>query len=286
MYSERYRKAAVAEYFDKGKNASQVAPHYNVHVSTLLRWVEKECGAPVPEKHHRGKYAGKLSVDDVQYSKRAASKYPIKTVTESVNARRAEGGKGPVCGRTVRRAVQGRKHPMKALLPMKSKPVSTANRRKRIVYCSSKAALVVQNRVYVDSKTFTRASYAGQSKVLSYQYPGKRKVATTLRAQPISHGYARVGLDFRTPLIFTALKTVAQIASSEGINTNYQLPNDPVKAGRRWGQRHPQGANLGSNGILNFLSKLKQWLPPAHPKSLASQCMSGQPISTCHALTS
>ena len=68
--------------------------------------------------------------------------------------------------------------------------------------------------------------------------------------------------------------------------TNYQLPNDPVKAGRRWGQRHPQGANLGSNGILNFLSKLKQWLPPAHPKSLASQCMSGQPISTCHALTS
>ena len=67
---------------------------------------------------------------------------------------------------------------------------------------------------------------------------------------------------------------------------NYQLPNDPVKAGRRWGQRHPQGANLGSNGILNFLSKLKQWLPPAHPKSLASQCMSGQPISTCHALTS
>ena len=68
--------------------------------------------------------------------------------------------------------------------------------------------------------------------------------------------------------------------------TNYQLPKGPVKAGRRWGQRHPQGANLGSNGILNFLSKLKQWLPPAHPKSLASQCMSGQPISTCHALTS
>ena len=63
--------------------------------------------------------------------------------------------------------------------------------------------------------------------------------------------------------------------------TNYQLPNGPVKAGRRWGQRHPQGANLGSNGILKFLSKLKQWLPPAPPKSLASQCMSGQPISTC-----
>ena len=39
------------------------------------------------------------------------------------------------------------------------------------------------------------------------------------------------------------------------IITNYQLPNGPVKAGRRWGQRHPQGANLGSNGILKFLSK-------------------------------
>ena len=37
--------------------------------------------------------------------------------------------------------------------------------------------------------------------------------------------------------------------------TNYQLPNGPVKAERRWGQRHPQGANLGSNGILKFLSK-------------------------------
>ena len=75
-------------------------------------------------------------------------------------------------------------------------------------------------------------------------------------------------------------------SSSDHINTNYQLPNGPVKAGRRWGQRHPQGANLGSNGILKFLSKLKQWLPPAPPKSLASQCMSGQPISTCHVLTS
>ena len=31
---------------------------------------------------------------------------------------------------------------------------------------------------------------------------------------------------------------------------NYQLPDGPVKAGRRWGQRHPQGANLGSNGRL------------------------------------
>ena len=79
---------------------------------------------------------------------------------------------------------------------------------------------------------------------------------------------------------------LAALCGCRTLITNYQLPNGPVKAGRRWGQRHPQGANLGSNGILNFLSKLKQWLPPAHPKSLASQCMSGQPISTYHALTS
>ena len=37
--------------------------------------------------------------------------------------------------------------------------------------------------------------------------------------------------------------------------TNYQLPNGPIRAGRRWGQRHPQGANLGSNGVLKLLSK-------------------------------
>ena len=39
------------------------------------------------------------------------------------------------------------------------------------------------------------------------------------------------------------------------VQLQLQLQNGPVKAGRRWGQRHPQGANLGSNGILKFLSK-------------------------------
>ena len=48
------------------------------------------------------------------------------------------------------------------------------------------------------------------------------------------------------------------VANVRAFITNYQLPDGPVKAGRRWGQRHPQGANLGSNGILKFLSKLKQ----------------------------
>ena len=49
--------------------------------------------------------------------------------------------------------------------------------------------------------------------------------------------------------------SVKAAAASGLIVTNYQLPNGPVKAGRRWGQRRPQGANLGSNGILKFLSK-------------------------------
>jgi hypothetical protein len=29
------------------------------------------------------------------------------------------------------------------------------------------------------------------------------------------------------------------------------LPNGLIKVRRRWGQRHPQGANSGSNGKLN-----------------------------------
>ena len=37
--------------------------------------------------------------------------------------------------------------------------------------------------------------------------------------------------------------------------------------------------------IIRLSKHIAQWLPPAHPGSLASQCMSGQPISTCCALT-
>ena len=48
-------------------------------------------------------------------------------------------------------------------------------------------------------------------------------------------------------------------------HTNYQLPNGPVKAGRPWGQRHPQGANLGSNGILKFLSKTRTMAATSPP---------------------
>jgi hypothetical protein len=46
--------------------------------------------------------------------------------------------------------------------------------------------------------------------------------------------------------------------------TNYQLPNGLIKVRRRWGQRHPQGANSGSNGKLKLMRNSKQ-LPPAHP---------------------
>ena len=64
---------------------------------------------------------------------------------------------------------------------------------------------------------------------------------------------------FTTSAVQVMCATCAPYMCTNGaihtIITNYQLPNGPVKAGRRWGQRHPQGANLGSNGILKFLSK-------------------------------
>jgi hypothetical protein len=66
--------------------------------------------------------------------------------------------------------------------------------------------------------------------------------------------------------------------------TNYQLPNGLIKVRRWWGQRHPQGANSGSNGKLKVMLKLKT-AATSPPLSHASQCMSGQPISTCHVLT-
>jgi hypothetical protein len=57
-----------------------------------------------------------------------------------------------------------------------------------------------------------------------------------------------------------------------GLITNYKmyslllivlLQNGLIKVRRRWGQRHPQGANSGSNGKLKLMLNSKQ-LPPAH----------------------
>jgi hypothetical protein len=45
------------------------------------------------------------------------------------------------------------------------------------------------------------------------------------------------------------------------------LPNGLIKVRRRWGHRHPQGANSGSNGKLKLMPNSK-WLPPAHPYPL------------------
>ena len=84
--------------------------------------------------------------------------------------------------------------------------------------------------------------------------PANMQHRQTLRPYICSHiatGWSQ------TPSWCTAPR-VSQIQPHTEINTNYQLPDGHVKAGRRWGQRHPQGANLGSNGILKFLSKLKQ----------------------------
>ena len=48
--------------------------------------------------------------------------------------------------------------------------------------------------------------------------------------------------------------------------TQYHLPNGPVKAGRRWGQRHPQGANLGSKGIDSRGAKIGAILRIVSPR--------------------
>jgi hypothetical protein len=59
-----------------------------------------------------------------------------------------------------------------------------------------------------------------------------------------------------------------------------RVPIDPITVGRRWGQRHPQRANSGSIGRINSNQALNM-AATSPPYSLASQCMSGQPISIC-----
>jgi hypothetical protein len=60
--------------------------------------------------------------------------------------------------------------------------------------------------------------------------------------------------------------------------TEYRLPNGLIKVRRRWGQRHPQGANLGSNGILKLMSLNANWLPPAHPNPLPANVCQASPF--------
>jgi hypothetical protein len=45
---------------------------------------------------------------------------------------------------------------------------------------------------------------------------------------------------------------------------------------RRWGQRHPQEANSGSNGKLKLMLKSKQ-LPPAHPYPMLANVYQASP---------
>jgi hypothetical protein len=59
--------------------------------------------------------------------------------------------------------------------------------------------------------------------------------------------------------------------------TNYQLPNGLIKVRRRWGQRHPQGANSGSNGKLKLMLNSKQ-LPPAHPYPMLANVYQASPF--------
>jgi hypothetical protein len=46
--------------------------------------------------------------------------------------------------------------------------------------------------------------------------------------------------------------------STTPITSLTRLPIDPITVGRRWGQRHPQGANSGSIGRLDSKPSLKQ----------------------------
>jgi hypothetical protein len=59
--------------------------------------------------------------------------------------------------------------------------------------------------------------------------------------------------------------------------TPYQLPNSLIKVTRRWGQRHPQGANSGSNGKLELMPNSKE-LPPAHPNPLLANVYQASPF--------
>ena len=55
----------------------------------------------------------------------------------------------------------------------------------------------------------------------------------------------------------------------------------PCQSGAPVGAAPPTRSQLRLQRHTQFpLQDFRQWLPPAHPRSLASQCMSGQPILT------
>ena len=60
---------------------------------------------------------------------------------------------------------------------------------------------------------------------------------------------------FTVQPLSTCLLQLYQLANDSHHITNCQLRIDPLEAERRWGQGHPQGAHLGSNGRLELLSK-------------------------------
>jgi hypothetical protein len=53
------------------------------------------------------------------------------------------------------------------------------------------------------------------------------------------------------------------------------ITNGLIKVRRRWEQRHPQGANSGSNGKLELMPNSK-WLPPKHEVPVAIESTSLQ----------
>jgi hypothetical protein len=71
-----------------------------------------------------------------------------------------------------------------------------------------------------------------------------------------------------------------EVGVSKKVFTNYQLPNGLIKVRRRWGQRHPQGANSGSNGKLKLMLNSKQ-LPPAHPYPMLANVYFTKQMMSC-----
>lgn len=60
--------------------------------------------------------------------------------------------------------------------------------------------------------------------------------------------------------------------------TDYRLPNGSIKVERRWGQRHPQGANLGSNGRLKLIAETQDGCHQPNPKPLPAHVSQASPF--------
>lgn len=215
--TEARRAELVTFYMKNKRDAELTASAFNVHVSTVKRWVDrKKHGSNLANKpHHHHRRA--LSSDQVRYVRRVAKKRTTGVVTVRVNEKRAAEALPPVHERTVRRAITSGRQPLKALKRLKVKPVSATNMVKRVAYCKSRAIKEFSNRLYADSKTFSYATYKIGAGQVQYQDPGNRLTLGSCKGDNIAHAYAAVGVGYKSRLYFTQPKTKPQIARNKGI---------------------------------------------------------------------